>query len=38
MNWPEVFHPSINPMIATTIPETIEKRMALFRMRRIDSS
>ena len=35
LNWVEVFHPSIKPMIDTTIPEMSEKRMALIRMRRI---
>jgi hypothetical protein len=33
LNWVEVFHPSIKPMIDTTIPEMSEKRRALIRMR-----
>jgi hypothetical protein len=35
LNWVEVFHPCLEPMIDTTIPEMSEKRMAPIRMRRI---
>ena len=35
LNWVEVFHPCIRPMIDTTIPETSEKRMTPIKMRRI---
>jgi hypothetical protein len=35
LNWVEVFHPSIKPMIDTKVPELSEKRMALIRIRRI---
>jgi hypothetical protein len=36
LNWAEVFHPKIKPMIKTKIPEMHEKRIAPIRMRRIE--
>jgi len=35
LNWVEVVHLRIKPMIDTTIPEISEKRIAVIRMRRI---
>ncbi len=35
LNWVEVFHPDIKPMIETTIPETSDSRTAPIRTRRI---